>query len=169
MEITTIIGIVLLVLGIILVGLEMHIPGFGICGIGGIISLGLGIVLTANTIEQGIMLAIGIVVIIAVMFTIFIISYLFFDWNINLSTLTFLYLACSIKYLFLPTTIIFCIKINAITNKTIPIKELVKRFIEIDKEYNGESWNIKQILANIDIIIPIEDRWNFHSIGYFNI
>ena len=74
MEITTIIGIVLLVLGIILVGLEMHIPGFGICGIGGIISLGLGIVLTANTIEQGIMLAIGIVVIIAVMFTIFIIS-----------------------------------------------------------------------------------------------
>ena len=74
MEVTTIIGIVLLVLGIILVGLEMHIPGFGICGIGGIISLGLGIVLTANTIEQGIMLAIGIVVIIAVMFTIFIIS-----------------------------------------------------------------------------------------------
>ena len=44
------------------------------------------------------------------------------------------------------------------TNKTIPIKELVKRFIEIDKEYNGEHWNIKQILANIDIIIPIEDR-----------
>ena len=44
------------------------------------------------------------------------------------------------------------------TNKTIPIKELVKRFIEIDKEYNGEPWNIKQILANIDIIIPVEDR-----------
>ena len=44
------------------------------------------------------------------------------------------------------------------TDKTVPIKELVKRFIEIDKEYNGEPWNIKQILANIDIIIPIEDR-----------
>ena len=44
------------------------------------------------------------------------------------------------------------------TDKTVPIKELVKRFIEIDKEYNGESWNIKQILANIDIIIPVEDR-----------
>ena len=44
------------------------------------------------------------------------------------------------------------------TDKTVPIKELVKRFIEIDKEYNGEHWNIKQILANIDIIIPIEDR-----------
>ena len=25
-------------------------------------------------------------------------------------------------------------------------------------QYNGESWNIKQILANIDIIIPVEDR-----------
>ena len=50
------------------------------------------------------------------------------------------------------------------TNKTIPIKELVKRFIEIDKEYNGETWNIKQILANIDIIIPVEDRYNFQSI-----
>ena len=44
------------------------------------------------------------------------------------------------------------------TDKTVPIKELVKRFIEIDKEYNGESWNIKQILANIDIIILVEDR-----------
>lgn len=44
------------------------------------------------------------------------------------------------------------------TEKTIPIKELIERFIELDKEYNGESWNIKQILTNIDIIIPIEDR-----------
>ena len=34
---------------------------------------------------------------------------------------TFLYLTCSIKYLFLPTTIIFCIKINVKINKTIPI------------------------------------------------
>ena len=44
------------------------------------------------------------------------------------------------------------------TGKTVPIKELVERFIEIDKEYNGEPWNIKQILANINIIIPVEDR-----------
>ena len=44
------------------------------------------------------------------------------------------------------------------TDKTVPIKELVERFIEIDKEYNGEPWNIKQILANINIIIPVEDR-----------
>ena len=44
------------------------------------------------------------------------------------------------------------------TGKTVPIKDLVERFIEIDKEYNGEPWNIKQIFANINIIIPIEDR-----------
>ena len=45
------------------------------------------------------------------------------------------------------------------TNKTIPISELIERFISVDKEYGGELWNIKQILSNIDIIIPIEDRW----------
>lgn len=44
------------------------------------------------------------------------------------------------------------------TNKTIPVKDLVERFIEIDREYNGLSWNIKQILTNIDMIIPVEDR-----------
>ena len=44
------------------------------------------------------------------------------------------------------------------TNKTIPISELIERFISVDKEYGGGLWNIKQILSNIDIIIPIEDR-----------
>lgn len=44
------------------------------------------------------------------------------------------------------------------SNKTIPIKDLVERFIEIDKEYNNQSWNILQILTNINMIIPIEDR-----------
>ena len=44
------------------------------------------------------------------------------------------------------------------TDKTIPIKDLVKRFVRTDKEFNGRSWNILQILANIDIIIPVEDR-----------
>lgn len=32
------------------------------------------------------------------------------------------------------------------TDKTIPIKELVERFIELDKEFHGESWNIMQSL-----------------------
>lgn len=46
------------------------------------------------------------------------------------------------------------------SNKTIPIKDLVERLIDIDKEFNGESWNIRQILGNIDMIIPVEDRSN---------
>lgn len=46
------------------------------------------------------------------------------------------------------------------TNKTIPIKELVERFIDMDKYYNGKPWNIRQILANINMIIPVEDRTN---------
>lgn len=44
------------------------------------------------------------------------------------------------------------------SDKTIPIKDLVERFIGIDKEFKGESWNIRQILTNIDMIIPVEDR-----------
>lgn len=44
------------------------------------------------------------------------------------------------------------------SKKTIPISELVERFIEVDKEFRGEPWNILQILANINIIVPVEDR-----------
>lgn len=44
------------------------------------------------------------------------------------------------------------------TDKTIPISELVERFIGIDKEFNGEPWNLRQILSNINMIIPVEDR-----------
>ena len=44
------------------------------------------------------------------------------------------------------------------SKKTIPISELVERFIEVDKEFRGEPWNILQILANINMIIPVEDR-----------
>lgn len=44
------------------------------------------------------------------------------------------------------------------SDKTIPIKDLVERFIKIDSTYNGELWNIRQILSNINIIIPVEDR-----------
>lgn len=44
------------------------------------------------------------------------------------------------------------------TDKTVPISELVERFIEIDKEFEGSPCNILQILANINMIIPIDDR-----------
>lgn len=51
-------------------------------------------------------------------------------------------------------------KIMMETNKTIPIKELVERFIEIDSKYKGQPWNIMQIITNIDMIVPVEDRKN---------
>lgn len=44
------------------------------------------------------------------------------------------------------------------SDKTVPVKELVERFIDIDKAFGGEPWNIQQILANIDMIVPLEDR-----------
>ena len=44
------------------------------------------------------------------------------------------------------------------TNKTVPISDLVERFIEIDKEFEGRPWNILQILTNINMIVPVEDR-----------
>lgn len=44
------------------------------------------------------------------------------------------------------------------SKKTIPIGELVERFIEVDKYFNGQYWNLKQILTNINLIIPLEDR-----------
>ena len=44
------------------------------------------------------------------------------------------------------------------TNKTVPISDLIERFIEIDKEFKGRPWNILQILANINMIIPVENR-----------
>ena len=33
---------------------------------------------------------------------------------------------------------------------------MLERFCEIDKEYNGSSWNLLQILANINILIGEE-------------
>ena len=43
-------------------------------------------------------------------------------------------------------------------NKTVPIRDLVERFVGIDKEFNGSHWNIMQILKNIDMVVPVEDR-----------
>lgn len=43
-------------------------------------------------------------------------------------------------------------------NKIVPIRDLVERFVDVDKEFNGEPLNIMQILRNIDAITPVEDR-----------
>lgn len=67
-----IVGIIFLVAGFILVGIEIYIPGFGISGIAGIICLCAGVVLTAETIEQGIMITIIVIAALAVMVTVLI-------------------------------------------------------------------------------------------------
>ena len=43
-------------------------------------------------------------------------------------------------------------------NKSISIKDLVERFIDVDEFFHGEPWNIMQILTNVNIIIQIEDK-----------
>ena len=65
-----ILGLVLLLAGFILVGIELVVPGFGLPGISGILCLGVGIVLSADTVEQGITITIIVVVILAVMVTV---------------------------------------------------------------------------------------------------
>jgi hypothetical protein len=41
-------------------------------------------------------------------------------------------------------------------NTLVSKKDLLERFCEIDKEYNGEPWNLLQILANINILVGEE-------------
>lgn len=64
------IGIILLVLGFVLIGIEMVLPGFGAPGISGIISLVAAVLLIADTVEQGLMLTVVIIVLAAIMLTI---------------------------------------------------------------------------------------------------
>ena len=70
MEPLVALGIVLLIAGFILVGIEMVVPGFGAPGISGIVCLVGGIILTAKNIEEGLTMTVIVVVILAVMMTI---------------------------------------------------------------------------------------------------
>lgn len=70
MDTMVIFGILLLVAGFILVGVEMVIPGFGAPGISGIACLIGGILLTAQNVEQGLTITMVVVVILAVMLTV---------------------------------------------------------------------------------------------------
>ena len=70
MEPLVVLGIVLLIAGFILVGIEMVVPGFGAPGISGIACLIGGIILTAKNIEEGLTMTVIVVVILAVMMTV---------------------------------------------------------------------------------------------------
>jgi len=70
MEGWMIFGIALLVAGFLLIAVEMLIPGFGLPGISGIICLVAGIIMTADTVEQGLTITVVVIVLLAVMMTV---------------------------------------------------------------------------------------------------
>lgn len=70
MDVLTIVGFILLIAGIILIGVEMVIPGFGAPGITGIISLVLGVALSAKSIEQALTTVVILLAVLAVMLTV---------------------------------------------------------------------------------------------------
>lgn len=63
----SILGIVLMIIGFVLVGIEMVLPGFSFPGIGGIACLITSIFLTSKTIEQGIILTIIVIALLGIM------------------------------------------------------------------------------------------------------
>jgi len=65
-----VLGIALIVIGFILIGIEMIIPGFGAPGITGIICMIAGLFLTADTIEEGIIILLIVLALLAVMLVI---------------------------------------------------------------------------------------------------
>lgn len=65
-----IVGIVLFIVGFILLGIEMVVPGFGVPGVSGITCLIIGLFLTADTIEEGIIILLIILALLAIMFAI---------------------------------------------------------------------------------------------------
>lgn len=70
MDTLFVVGLVLLVMGFVLVGTEMILPGFGVPGIGGIVCLVAGVFFTADTVEEGLTITVIVVVILAIMFTV---------------------------------------------------------------------------------------------------
>ena len=70
MEIGTIIGIIILIIGFVLVAVELVLPGFGLPGIAGGICLLAGVFLTARTVEEGILIAIVVIVILGILMTV---------------------------------------------------------------------------------------------------
>ncbi|MCM1542294.1 MAG: serine protease [Blautia sp.] len=61
------IGIVLLVAGFVLIGIEMAAPGFGAPGIAGIICLVAGVFLVTDSLEEGILVTVVVIVILGIL------------------------------------------------------------------------------------------------------
>lgn len=70
METLTIIGIILLVAGFVLASVELTLPGFGIPGISSIVCLIAGIIFIADTVEEGILITVVVIVVLGILMTI---------------------------------------------------------------------------------------------------
>lgn len=63
----TLFSILLLIVGFVLVGIELTAPGISLPGISGILCLGIGVILIADTIQEGVMITLCILVILGIM------------------------------------------------------------------------------------------------------
>ena len=70
-----ILGIVVLIIGILLIGIEFYMPGFGFPGIAGIIFTGAGIFLSGRNVQERVIVGVIAIVIIAVMLVISIVVF----------------------------------------------------------------------------------------------
>lgn len=70
MDAVMIIGLILLIAGFVLAGIEMVVPGFGAPGICGIICLVAGVFLTADSVEAGIFITVVVIVILGILMTV---------------------------------------------------------------------------------------------------
>ena len=70
MDVVMIIGLILLIAGFVLAGIEMVVPGVGAPGICGIICLVAGVFLTADSVEAGIFITVVVIVILGILMTV---------------------------------------------------------------------------------------------------
>ena len=70
-----ILGVIVLIIGILLIGVEFYMPGFGFPGIAGIIFTAAGIFLTGRNVQERVIVGVIAIVIIAVMLVISIVIF----------------------------------------------------------------------------------------------
>lgn len=72
METVVWIGIAVLVIGFVLIGIELVVPGFGVPGIAGIICLVAGVFLVTDSLEEGILVTVVVIVILGILMAVII-------------------------------------------------------------------------------------------------
>lgn len=72
METVVWIGIAFLVVGFVLVGIELVVPGFGVPGIAGIVCLVAGVFLVTDSLEEGILVTVVVIVILGILMAVII-------------------------------------------------------------------------------------------------